>query len=248
MQIICDNNIQNDLIMILQHSNEISYHIFSVVLIAIMVALVGIFTGHTLKRYITYRNKPALFLTLNYMCYIVALITPFVAHLSAVILDLETQLYTDLTMFANVFILFGMVLAILLYDQFAKTLKWIKFTFIILGLLFSGFVFAQFFILGYQSLLLRISIYIIMTLYAFAIYGSLTVLFYQAFRQTEEKKKELGALVIGNLLWILHFFLRIIHGMIDIDLIEISANFLMIFIFICYFLGLFLFPKQRREK
>ncbi len=227
--------------------HEVSIHFFNAILTAIMVALVSIFTVHTLMRYIKYRNKPALFLTLSYMCYIVALLTYFVAHLNVVILDMETQLYTDLTMFANVFILFGMVLAILLYDQFTKLRKWIKFTSIILGLLFSGFVFAQFFILGYQSLLLRISIYIIMTLYAFAIYGSLTVLFYQAFRQTEEKKRELGALVIGNLLWILHFFLRIIYGMINIDLIEISANFLMILIFICYFLGLFLFPKQKRE-
>jgi len=247
MQIICDNNIQNDLIMILQHIYEIPYHIFSVVLIVIMVALVSVFTGHTLLRYIKYHNKPALYLALSYICYIIALLIYFVAQVSVIISGIETQLFVDLSMFANVFILFGMVLAILLYDQFAKTLKWIKFTFIILGLLFSGFVFAQFFIIGYQSLLLRISIYIIMTFYAFSIYGSLTVLFYQAFRQTEEKKRELGALVIGNFLWILHFLLRIIYGMTNIDLIEIITNLLMIFSFICYFLGLFLFPKQRRE-
>lgn len=233
--------------MILQHSDEIPYHIFNMVLIVVMVVLVGVFTGHTLKRYIKYRNKPALFLTLNFMCYIVALIINFFAQVNVIILNNETQMYTDLGMFANVFILFGMVLAILLYDQFAKTLKWIKFTFIILGLLFIGFILSQFFLLGYESLPLRISIYIVMTIYAFAIYGSLTVLFYQAFRKTEEKKKELGALVMGNFLWILHFFIRTSYVMANIDLIDIIANFLMIFIFICYFLGLFLFPKQKRE-
>jgi len=233
--------------MILQHSNEIFYHLFSMVLFAIMIALVCVFTGHTLRRYIKYRNKPALFLTLNFMCYIVALLINFVAQVNVVILSIETQLYIDLGMFANVFILFGMVLAILLYDQFSKLQRWIKFTFIIAGLLFSGFVLSQFFLLGYESLPLRISIYIVMTIYAFVIYGSLTVLFYQAYRKTEEKKKELGALVVGNFLWILHFFIRIFDGMINIELIDIIANFLMIFIFFCYFLGLFLFPKQRRE-
>jgi len=213
-----------------------------------MIALVVVFTVHTLLRYMKYRNKPALYLTLNFMCYLVALIIYFVAHINVVISRIEDQLYTNLSMFANVFILLGMSLAIMLYDQFAKTLKWIKFTFIILGLLFIGFILSQFFLLGYESLTLRISIYIVMTLYAFAIYGSLTVLFYQAFRKTEEKKRELGALVLGNFLWIIHFALRIIYGILYIDLFEFLANLLMIFIFICYFLGLFLFPKQKREK
>lgn len=181
------------------------------------------------------------------MCYIVALHIYFVAQVNVVILGIETQLYIDLAMFTHVFILWGMVLAILLYDQFSKLHGWIKFTSIILGLLFSGYILLQFFILGYESLRLRIFIYIIMTLYALVIYGSLTVLFYQAFRKTEEKKKELGALVIGNFLWILHFFLRIIYETTNIDLIEIITNILMLLIFICYFLGLFLFPKQKRE-
>lgn len=232
--------------MLLQLSEEVSYHLTSAVLIAIMVALVWVFTGHTLRRYIKYRNKPALFLTLNYLCYIVALFILFVAHVNVAIIGNETQLYIDLAMFANVFILFGMALAILLYDQFSGLKRWIKLTSILAGLLFGGFVFSQFFILGYESLRLRISIYIIMTLYGFVIYGSLTVLFYQAFRKTEEKKKELAVLVIGNFLWIIHFFLRIISGMTPIALFELIANLLMILIFICYFLGLYLFPTRRR--
>jgi hypothetical protein len=225
----------------------VSYHIFSAILIAIMVALVLVFTGHTLRRYIKYRNKPAFFFTLNYMCYIVALCFFFVAHVNASIYGEKTQLYTDLAMAGNIFILYGMVLAILLYDQFSKLQRWIKFISTIAGLLFSGFILSQFFILGYESLRLRISIYIVMTLYGFVIYGSLTVLFYQVFSKTEEKKKELGALFIGNLLWILHFSLSIVYGMTDIYLIEFIANFVMIVIFICYFLGLFFFPKQSRE-
>lgn len=227
--------------------HETSIHFLNAVLIAIMVALVWVFTVHTLLRYIKYRNKPALYLTLNYLCYIVALHIFFVAQVEVVISDVENQLYFDLGILANVFILLGMVLAILLYDQFSKLKRWIKFTSIILGLLFSGFILSQFFILGFESLRLRISIYIIITLYGFVIYGYLTVLFFQAFRKTEEKKKEIGALVIGNFLWIVHFFLRLIYGIVNIDLIELIANLSMIFIFICYFLGLFLFPKQKRE-
>jgi len=227
--------------------HETSIHFLNAILIAIMVALVWVFTVHTLLRYIKYRNRPALYLTLSYLCYIVALLIFFVAQVEVVISDVENQLYFDLGIFANVFILLGMVLAILLYDQFSKLKRWIKFTSIILGLLFSGFVLSQFFILGFESLRLRISIYIIITLYGFVIYGYLTVLFFQAFRKTEEKKKEIGALVIGNFLWIVHFVLRLIYGIVNIDLIELFANLSMIFIFICYFLGLFLFPKQKRE-
>jgi hypothetical protein len=226
--------------------HETSIHFLNAILIAIMVALVCVFTVHTLLRYIKYRNRPALYLTLSYLCYIVALLIFFVAQVEVVISDVENQLYFDLGIFANVFILLGMVLAILLYDQFSKLKRWIKFTSIILGLLFSGFVLSQFFILGFESLRLRISIYIIITFYGFVIYGYLTVLFFQAFRKTEEKKKEIGALVIGNFLWIVHFVLRLIYGIVNIDLIELIANLSMIFIFICYFLGLFLFPKQKR--
>ncbi len=228
--------------------HDVSIHFYNAFLIAIMVALVSVFTVHTLLRYIKYRNKPALFLTLNYVCYIVALLIFFVAQVNVVISGIEAQFYIDLGMLANVFILFGMGFAILLYDQFSKLKRWIKLTAIILGLLLGGFVLSQFFIIGYESLPLRISIYIIMTLYAFVIYGFLTVLFYQAFRKTEEKKKELGALVIGNFLWVVHFVLRFIFGIVNINLIEFIANITMIFIFISYFLGLFLFPKQKREQ
>jgi len=232
--------------MIFQLSNDVLYHFVSVVMISIMVALVWVFTGHTLRRYIKYRNKPALYLTLNYMCYIVALHINFVAHVSVVISGVETQAYTDAIMVGFVFIILGMVSAIMLYDQFSNLKRWIKLTSIISGLLFSGFIISLFFTLGFESLRLRISIYIVMTLYAFVIYGSLTVLFYQAFRKTEEKKMELGALFIGNLLWIISFFLRILAALISIDIINILASFLMIFIFICYFLGLYFFPTRKR--
>ena len=226
--------------------HDVSIHFFSAVLIAIGIALVLVFTSHTLLRYIKYRNQPALYLTLNYVCYIAALIIFFIGQAEVVITGMEDQIFIDLAMFANVFILLGMVLAILLYDQFSKLKSWIKYTSITLGFLLSGFVLMQFFLIGYESLPLRISIYILMTLYAFAIYGSLTVLFYQAFRKTEEKKRELGALVIGNFLWVVHFVLRVIYGINNIDIVEFIANLMMIFIFICYFLGLFLFPKQKR--
>ena len=233
--------------MIFQLNEQASYHLFNAILILIMVALVLVFTGHTLRRYIKYRNKPALYLTLNYVSYIAALLLFFVAHVNVVITGTETQQYINLTMVANVFVLYGMALAISLYDQFSRLKKWIYRTSIILGLLFSGFIISLFFTLGFESLPLRISIYMVMASYGFAIYGSLTVLFYQAFRKTQEKKKQLAALVIGNFLWIVHFSLSVIYGITRIDIITIITDFVMIIIFTCYFLGLYLFPRQSRE-
>ncbi len=232
--------------MIFQFSEEAAYHLFDAILISIMIALVWVFTIHTFRRYIKYRNKPALYLTLNYISYIVALILYFLANVNVVITGMETQQYIDFSMAANVFVLLGMAFAISLYDQFSKLKRWIYWTSVILGLLFSVFIISQFFILGFESLRLRISIYIVMASYGFAIYGSLALLFYRAFRKTQEKKKQLASLVIGNFLWIVHFTLSVIYGVTRIDLIEIVANFVMIIIFTCYFLGLFFFPKQKR--
>ena len=87
-----------------------------------------------------------------------------------------------------------------------------------------------------------------MTFYGIIMYISLTILFYKQFKLTTDNRRGLGVLVIGNFLWVVNFGIRIVYGMTLSDFLEILAIFIIIIIFSCFFLGLFFFPKMKKNE
>ena len=87
----------------------------------------------------------------------------------------------------------------------------------------------------------------IMTMYGFVIYISLTVLFYKTYLRVEGKGRELASLVVGNFLWVVVFTIRTIYGITQLDVLEIVGNTIMLSVFVFFFIGLFYFPKTKKE-
>jgi hypothetical protein len=213
-----------------------------------MLIVILFFTTHTLISYIKYRHKAALFLALNYFSYVVALTLYFFGHLS-VVLTSQLQFHHNVAMLANFFIVLGMVMALLFYDQFSKLKKNIKIVATVAGVFIMVWILLPFNynVVTPEESPIILSTYMIMTTYGFVIYISLTVLFYKTYLKMKGNRRALASLVIGNFLWVVIFTIRTIYGITQIDMLEIVGNAIMLFVFVFFFFGLFYFPKTKRE-
>jgi len=234
--------------MIMQLSYLQNVHLVTVILIIVMLIVILFFTTSTLLSYIKYRHKAALYLALNYFSYIAALTLYFFGHLSVVLTN-QLQLHHNVAMFANFFIVLGMVMALLFYEQFNKLKKNIKIVAIVAGIFIMVWIALPFNynVISPEESSIILSTYMIMTMYGFIIYISLTVLFYKTYLRAEGKKRELASLVIGNFLWVVVFTIRTIYGITQLDVLEIVGNTIMLFVFVFFFFGLFYFPKTKKD-
>ena len=234
--------------MIMQLSYLQNVHLYTVILIIIMLIVILFFTTHTLLSYTKYGHKAALFLALNYFSYVAALTLYFFGHLSVVLTN-QVQLHHNLAMFANFFIVLGMIMALLFYEQFSKLKKNIKIVAIIAGVFIMVWIALPFNynVISPEESSIVLSTYMIMTTYGFAIYISLTVLFYKTYLRVEGNRRELLSLVVGNFLWVVVFIIRTIYGITQLDILEIVGNTIMLFVFVFFFFGLFYFPKTKKD-
>ena len=188
--------------MIMQLSELQNVHLVTVILIIVMLIVILFFTTHTLISYIKYRHKAALYLTLNYFSYVFALTLYFFGHLSAVLTN-QLPLHHNVAMLANLFIVLGMIMAMLFYEQFSKLKKNIKIIAIIMGVFIMVWILLPF---NYnvatpEESQIILSTYMIMTFYGFVIYISLTIMFYKTYLKSEGNRRSLASLVIGNFLY-----------------------------------------------
>jgi len=234
--------------MILQLSYIQNVHLFNVVMILVMVIIILFFTVNTLLKYYKYRHKAAFYLTLNYFSYIAALILYIVGHYSVVLTD-DLGFHHNVTMVSNFFIVLGIMMATKFYEQFSELKKGYRYTGITVGTLIMVWILLPFnYNVDIATSQIVIITYSLMTFYGIIVYTSLTILFYKQFKLISDNKRGLGALVIGNFLWVVNFGIRIIYGITLSDFLEILANFIMIIIFLCFFLGLFFFPKMKKNE
>ncbi len=213
-----------------------------------MLIVVLFFTTHTFISYKKYRHKAALFLALNFCSYVAALMLYFLGHLSIVLTN-KQQFHHNVAMLANFFIVLGMIMAMLFYEQFSELKKNIKIIAIITGVFIMVWILLPFNynVVAPEESQLILSTYMIMTMYGFVVYISLTVLFYKTHLRTERNRGGLTSLIIGNFLWVVVFTIRTIYGIIQLDMLEVIGNIIMLVVFVFFFLGLFYFPKTQKK-
>lgn len=227
----------------------IIYHELMVWIVSGLILILLIFFISTFVTFAKQKKKVTLYLTLNYLAFIVAMGFFNVAHISAVLNGMTTDFYFHSSMFANIFVMLGIITNILFHSKFGQVKSRTKVLKIVFGLLITGWLFLPFnyeveATTGFQ---LKYITYSLMSVYGIVIYIGLTVSFFKMSRVSEHSKKQLIALGLGALIFLLYFVIIAIFG--------ITQNFEFLLIsmlclyssFICYFIGIYL-PKLKSKS
>ncbi|MFX1386971.1 MAG: hypothetical protein ACFE9M_07130 [Promethearchaeota archaeon] len=203
----------------------------------------------TLINYIRNKRVAALYLSLNYLAYIITLSLFLFGHLHSVFNGTTTDLYFQTSMLANVFIVAGMITIILFHGEFKEVSKKGKVVTIILGLVLIIWILLPFNYIvsatgGFQ---IKYITYTLMTLYGGVIYLLLTISFFGFAGKSTERKKELISLGLGSLLFFAYFAIMTAYGITQ-EFIILLINMIVLFVsFLCFFIGIYL-PKFTTKR
>lgn len=225
------------------------YHELMIWIVSGLILILLIFFISTFVTFAKQKKKVTLFLTLNYLAFIVAMGFFNVAHINAVLNGRTTDFYFNSSMFANIFVMLGIITNIMFHSNFVKVKSTSKALKIGFGLLITGWIFLPFnyevgVTTGFQ---MKYITYTLMSVYGIAIYIGLTVSFFKMSRVTTQSKKQLVALGLGSLIFLLYFVIIVIFGITQIFEFLLISMFCLYISFICYFLGIYL-PKLRSKS
>jgi hypothetical protein len=96
----------------------IIYHELMVWIVSGLILILLIFFISTFVIFAKQKKRVTLYLTLNYLAFIVAMIFFNVAHISAVLAGVTTIFYYHSSMFANIFVMLGIITNILFHSKF----------------------------------------------------------------------------------------------------------------------------------
>ena len=230
---------------------EVIYHTIMIWIIGILISILFVFFISTFISFIRNKKKANLYLALNYISFIGAMIFFFIAHIQVIISgsapDL-TDLYHHGTMFANLFVIAGIIFLLLFHAQFVKRKKGWLITEILLGVFVFGWLLLPFnFTIGAgEGFSFRIISYMLMSLYGIIVYTHLTISFYGSIRKASVGKKQLAALGTGSLIFLAYFIIIIIYGITQ-EFVYILVSMIILYgSFFCFFLGIYL-PKLAKK-
>ena len=203
-----------------------------------------LFMISTLISYIRNNRIVALYLSLNYLSYIITLSLFLFGHIHSVLNGSTTDLYYHTSMFANVFIVAGMITIVFFHGEFKESKKIRKAIAIVLGVLLMIWIFLPFnyTISGPGGFQMKYITYTFMTIYGGVIYLLLTISFFGSSKTAGERKKEIISLGLGSLLFFVYFVVMTVYGITqNFDIL--LTNYVVLFVsFLCFFIGIYL-PK-----
>lgn len=224
---------------------EVINHTIMVWIIGFLIAILLAFFLSTMISFIRNKRKANLYLALNYLSFIGAMIFFFMAHYHVIATGSApnlTDTYHHATMFANLFIVVGIIFLLLFHAQFIKRKK----SWLIAEILLGAIVFAwlllpfNYSIGAGEGFSLRIISYMLMSLYGIIVYTHMTISFYGSIRKTSVGRKQLAALGTASLIFLAYFVIITIYGISQDFLMLLISMFLLYGCFFCYFLGIYL--------
>jgi hypothetical protein len=230
----------------------IIYHELMVWIVSGLILILLAFFISTFVAFIKQKRIVTLYLTLNYLTFIIAMFFFDIAHLSAVLNGMTTDFYFHSSMFANIFVMLGIITNILFHSEFGDVKTLTKMFKIVFGFLITGWLLLPFnYEVGATSgFQLKYLTYTFMSVYGIYIYVGLTVSFFKLARltrTTKQSKRQLVALGLGSSIFLLYFVIIAIFGVTQIFVFLLSSMFCLYASFICYFLGIYL-PKFRSKS
>lgn len=216
-------------------------HMIMVWIIAIEVLILTGFTISTLTSYFKHKKHAALYLSLNYISFAVAMTLHLVGHYNSVVSGFTTNFYNDASMVGKVFIVIGILFILLFHGQFVKVNKVWKYIRIIFGvLLILWLILPTNFTYGGRSTV--IMTYMFMALYGLIINLFLAVSFFKITRETAARRMEVYSLGFGALTFLIYYFLMTIYGMTQNFFLMIITQAVLFVALLFYFIGIYL-PK-----
>jgi hypothetical protein len=214
-----------------------------------LILILFIFFISTFVTFVKQKKKVTLYLTLNYLAFIVAMVFFNVAHISAVLNGTTTDFYYHSSMFANIFVMLGIITNILFHSKFGNVKQSTKILKIVFGFLIIGWLLLPF---NYEvgvttGFHLKYLTYSLMSVYGIVIYIGLTISFFKLSKVSPQSKKQLIALGMGALIFLLYFVIIVIFGITQIFEFLLYSMFCLYGSFICYFLGIYL-PKLKSKE
>lgn len=227
----------------------IIYHELMIWIVSGLILILLIFLVSTFITYVRQKKKVTLYLTLNYLAFIVAMCFFNAAHIDTLLEGMTTDFYFHSSMIANIFVMLGIITNILFHSKFGKVKSTIKVLKIVFGFLIIGWLFLPFnYEVGATSgFQLKYITYTLMSVYGIVIYLGLTVSFFKMSRATTQSKKQLVALGIGSLIFLLYFVIIAIFGITQIFEFLLISMFSLYGSFVCYFVGIYL-PKLKSKN
>ena len=229
----------------------IFYHEIMVWIVSGLLLILTIFFLSTLINFIKQKKRVTLYLTLNYLSFIVAMIFFGLAHLTTVLNGTIMEFYFHSSMFANVFAMFGIITNILFHAKFAQVKKSVQITKIVFGVLIILWILMPFnFEVGGSSggFSLKYITYTLMSAYGIVIYAGLSTSFFKMAHQvTSQSRNQLIALGMGSVIFLLYFVIITVFGITQLFLFLIISMLCLFGSFFCYFIGIYL-PKFRTKK
>ncbi|GAG82521.1 unnamed protein product, partial [marine sediment metagenome] len=174
--------------------------------------------------YVTFskkKKKVTLYLALNYLSFILGMLYFALAHYSVILEDATTDLYYQVSMFANVFIMAGIICLIFFHAEFAKVKRRRKNIEALFGLFLIVWIALPFnyTVVSTGGFQLKYVTYTLMSIYGIFIYVNLTLSFFKMSLQALKGSKEriqLIALGLGSLIFLEYFFVITVYGILQI--------------------------------
>lgn len=221
-------------------------HFIMVWIITIVIIILAIFTISTLINYYRQKGKAALYLSLNYIAFAIAMALHLVGHIDSVLQGTTTAFYNDSSMVGKTFIVAGIIFILLFHGQFVEVNKTWKYLRIILGLiLMIWIILPTNYTFGGRSTV--ITTYMFMALYGLIINLFLAISFIKMGNKTHARRKELYSLGLGALAFLVYYFLMTIYGMTQSFLVMIITQVDLFIALLLYFIGIYL-PKISSKK
>ena len=101
----------------------VTYHELMVWIVSGLIFILIAFFFSTFITFVKQKKRVTLYLTLNYLAFIVAMIFFNAAHISAVVNGMTTDFYYHSSMFANIFVMLGIITNILFHSKFGQVNK-----------------------------------------------------------------------------------------------------------------------------
>ncbi|MFX1557547.1 MAG: hypothetical protein ACFFC9_09865 [Promethearchaeota archaeon] len=216
-------------------------HSFMVWIISITLVILAIFTISTLINYFRQKNKAALYLSLNYIYFAIAMFLLLIGHYDAVIKDVTTSFYNDISMLGKSFIVLGILFNLLFHAQFTEVNRGWYYLRIIFGIILVVWILlpSNYTYGGRTTVIMT---YMLMALYGLLINLFLAISFFKLGSKTKTRKKELYSLGAGALTFLVYYFLMTVYGMTQSFFIMIITQIDLFIALLFYFVGIYL-PK-----
>ncbi|MFW9822281.1 MAG: hypothetical protein ACFFE4_05075 [Candidatus Thorarchaeota archaeon] len=218
---------------------------------SILGLLLVLFMVSTFITFIKKRKMVTLYLTLNYLSFILGMIFFALAHYTVVQAGMTTDFYFHSSMFANIFITAGIICLIFFHGEFAEVKRNRKIIEVAIGLFIIVWIALPFnYVVGSTGgFQLKYMTYTLMSLYGIIIYISLTVSFFKMSSKTQKgskERKQMIALALGSLVFLEYFVIITVYGILQIFIFLVTGLLSLTFSFLCYFIGIYL-PKFKKS-